>query len=65
VATGEASDTEAAVTEFELAQAAIFDMTDLANPWPKYRELLDKPGTELRYPPGLREVENLELVWKT
>ena len=24
-----------------------------------------KPGIELHYPPGLREVENLELVWKT
>jgi cytochrome P450 len=42
MATEEASNTE--LTDFELAQAAIFDMSDLANPWPKYRELLDAGG---------------------
>ena len=96
MATGEASDTEAEVTEFD---PAVFDAADEVHldrevnrhltfgggvhhclgshlarrelrialrEWhrriPEYEV---KPGIELHYPPGLREVENLELVWKT
>jgi cytochrome P450 len=50
VATEEASATESEPTEFELAQAAIFDMTDLANPWPNYRGLLDAGGVACPMP---------------
>ena len=50
MATEEASATESEPTEFELAQAAIFDMTDLANPWPNYRGLLDAGGVACPMP---------------
>ena len=43
------------LSEFEMAQASLFDMTDLADPWPKYRELLDAGGHQRREVGGLGE----------